>query len=118
MSVPTESMTEEQRRQLLRWRLVLGQRAQKCQCGAKGGPECSCAGPSMDLGDLASAGMGQQQGSGAPETDVFGIDGSLEMIYGERSAGLEGSNVNIPRWLGDIRRYFPQDVVAMVQKDA
>jgi Mg-chelatase subunit ChlD len=117
MSIPTESMTEEQRKQLLRWRLVLGQRAQKCQCGAKGGPECSCAGPSMDLGDLASAGMGGQ-GSGSPDEDIFGIDGSLEMIYGERGAGLEGSNVNIPRWLGDVRRYFPQDVVAMVQKDA
>jgi hypothetical protein len=117
MSIPTESMTEEQRKQLLRWRLVLGQRAQKCQCGAKGGPECSCAGPSMDLGNLAGAGM-DGQGSGSPEDDIFGIDGSLEMIYGERGAGLEGSNVNIPRWLGDVRRYFPQDVVAMVQKDA
>jgi hypothetical protein len=117
MSIPTESMTEEQRKQLLRWRLVLGQRAQKCQCGAKGGPECSCAGPSMDLGNLAGAGM-DGQGNGSPEDDIFGIDGSLEMIYGERGAGLEGSNVNIPRWLGDVRRYFPQDVVAMVQKDA
>src|SRR5262252_5577590 len=109
MSVPTESMTEEQRRQLLRWRLVLGQRSQQCQCGAKGGPECTCAGPSMNLGDLASA---------MPDTDSFGIDGALEMIYSERSAGLEGSKLNIPRWLGDIRRYFPQDVAAMIQKDA
>ena len=49
MSVPTTAMTEEQRQQLLRWRLVLGSRAQKCQCGAKGGPECSCTGSAMDL---------------------------------------------------------------------
>ncbi len=109
MSVPTATMTEEQRQQLLRWRLVLGQRAQKCQCGAKGGPECTCTGSAMDLSGLASA---------MPETDAFGMDGALEMIYQERSAGLESSNVNIPRWLGDIRRYFPQDVVAMIQKDA
>ncbi|HEY7125239.1 MAG TPA: VWA domain-containing protein [Ktedonobacterales bacterium] len=109
MSIPAETMTEEQRQQLLRWRLVLGQHAQQCQCGAKGGPECTCAGPSMDLGDLASA---------MPDTDSFGIDGALEMIYQERSAGLDASKLNIPRWLGDIRRYFPQDVAAMLQKDA
>ncbi len=111
MSVPTptEAMTEEQRQQLLRWRLVLGSRAQKCQCGAKGGPECSCTGSAMDIGGLADA---------MPDTDAFGIDGALEMIYQERGAGLEGSRVNIPRWLGDIRRYFPQDVAAMIQKDA
>jgi hypothetical protein len=102
-------MTEEQRHQLLRWRLVLGQRAQKCQCGAKGGPECSCTGSALDLSGLASS---------MPDTDAFGMDGALEMIYQERGAGLEGSKVNIPRWLGDIRRYFPQDVVAMIQKDA
>jgi hypothetical protein len=109
MSVPTAAMTEEQRQQLLRWRLVLGQRAQKCQCGAKGGPECSCTGSAMDISGLADA---------MPDTDAFGLDGALEMIYQERGAGLEGSNLNIPRWLGDIRRYFPQDVAAMIQKDA
>ncbi len=109
MSIPTAAMTEEQRQHLLRWRLVLGQRAQKCQCGAKGGPECSCTGSAMEMSGLADA---------MPDTDAFGLDGALEMIYQERGAGLEGSNVNIPRWLGDIRRYFPQDVAAMIQRDA
>ncbi|HLV97722.1 MAG TPA: VWA domain-containing protein [Ktedonobacterales bacterium] len=115
MSTPTATLTEEQRQQLLRWRLVLGSRAQKCQCGAKGGPECSCTGSAMDLGGLAGAGG---QDGAISEEDVFGIDGALEMIYQERSAGLGAGNVNIPRWLGDIRRYFPQDVTAMIQKDA
>lgn len=109
MSIPTTPMTEEQRQQLLRWRLVLGKRAEKCQCGAKGGPECTCTDAAMDLKGLAST---------MPDTDAFGIDNALEMIYQERGAGLEGSNLNIPRWLGDIRRYFPQDVAAMIQKDA
>jgi hypothetical protein len=111
MTTPTESLSDSQRQQLLRWRLVLGQRAQHCQCGAKGGPECTCAGPSMDLGDLASA---------MPEGDAFGIDGALEMVYREKDhpTSMEGSRPNIPRWLGDIRRYFPQDVVAMMQQDA
>ena len=109
MSISTETLTEEQRQQLLRWRLVLGQRAQKCQCGAKGGPECVCVGSAMDLGDLAGA---------MPDADAFGLDGTLEMVYQERQFSMEGSRPNIPRWLGDIRRYFPQDVVAMLQKDA
>ena len=109
MSVPTAPMTEEQRQQLLRWRLVLGSRAQKCQCGAKGGPECSCTGSAMDLSGLADA---------MPDTDAFGLDGALEMVYQERGAGQEDSKLSIPRWLGDIRRYFPQDVAAMIQKDA
>ncbi len=117
MAIPAEAMTEEQRKQLLRWRLVLGQRAQHCQCGAKGGPECRCAGPSMDLGGLAGAGLGGTEGDG-PEEDVFGLDGSLELVYRERQFSMEGSRPNIPRWLGDIRRYFPQDVVAMLQRDA
>ena len=49
MASPAEAMTEEQRRQLLRWRLVLGKGAEGCHCGARGGPECTCAGPAMGL---------------------------------------------------------------------
>ncbi|HLW01468.1 MAG TPA: VWA domain-containing protein [Ktedonobacterales bacterium] len=109
MSTSSDTMTKEQRQQLLRWRLVLGSRTEKCQCGAKGGPECRCTGSAMDLGGLADA---------MPETDAFGIDGALELAYQERQFSMEGSRPNIPRWLGDIRRYFPQDVVAMLQKDA
>src|SRR5215470_14552536 len=105
-------MTPTLQQQLLRWRLVLGQRAEGCQCGARGGPACACGiGPALSLDDLASA---------MPETDTFGLDGSLEMVYRERGrpTSMESSQPNIPRWLGDIRRYFPQDVVAMIQKDA
>ncbi len=109
MSIPRDTMTEQQRQQLLRWRLVLGSRAQKCQCGAQGGPDCRCTGSAMDLSGLADA---------LPDTDVFGVDGALELTYRERQFSMEGSRPNIPRWLGDIRRYFPQDVVAMLQKDA
>ena len=43
----------------------------------------------MDLGDLADA---------MPDTDAFGLDGALEMIYQERQFSMEGSRPNIPRW--------------------
>jgi hypothetical protein len=47
------------------------------------------------------------------------IDKALDFVYGEeRSAGLEGSAPYLPAWLGDIRRYFPREVVAFMQKDA
>ena len=36
----------------------------------------------------------------------------------ERSAGSEASSPKVATWLGDIRRYFPREVVAFMEKDA
>ncbi|MES2733259.1 MAG: VWA domain-containing protein [Bacteroidota bacterium] len=36
----------------------------------------------------------------------------------ERRGGLEGSQPSVARWLGDIRNYFPQSVVHVMQHDA
>ncbi|MEM9752823.1 MAG: VWA domain-containing protein [Planctomycetota bacterium] len=65
---------------------------------------------------------------GADEADGVGVDLSaadLEMdaalgaLYeAQRTAGLGGSNPNVPRWLGDIRKYFPKSVVQVMQRDA
>lgn len=96
-------MTKAQQRALLRWRLVLGRRAE----------EVPLPTGSLALAELAAL---------WPETDVFGLDGCLEFIYEQEPAlrfgGSDASRPHIPRWLGDIRRYFPQDVVALIQKDA
>jgi hypothetical protein len=35
-----------------------------------------------------------------------------------KKGGTEGSNPNVARWLGDIRKYFPQSVVQVIQNDA
>ena len=95
---------------LLRWRLVLGLPAgRSCPCGAgcKTGA-CGAAQAQID-GDLSLA----------------GLDRALAFLYNEnedrgdeRGAGLEGSAPYLPTWLGDIRRYFPRDVVAFMEKDA
>jgi Mg-chelatase subunit ChlD len=48
------------------------------------------------------------------------MDDALEALYdasGPRG-GLGGSNPKVARWLGDIRRYFPSEVVQVMQKDA
>ena len=73
---------------LERWRLILGQKAD---------PEEKTA--------LSEA--------------VKGMDAVLEALYDtERQGGLGRSSPNINRWLGDIRRYFPSQVVQVMQRDA
>ncbi|MCW1923613.1 VWA domain-containing protein [Luteolibacter arcticus] len=48
------------------------------------------------------------------------MDEALEALYdaGKSRGGLGGSNPRVARWLGDIRRYFPGEVVQVMQKDA
>ncbi|MBL9165996.1 MAG: VWA domain-containing protein [Planctomycetaceae bacterium] len=47
------------------------------------------------------------------------IDGALAALYdSDRKAGLGSSAPNVPRWLGDIRKYFPKSVVQVMQRDA
>src|SRR5262245_20427363 len=85
------------------------------------------------LGKEANQGLGQLAGrSRLLDGDQANLDEALGMIYGEgdptagdssassrkRSAGLGGSAPRLAKWLGDIRGYFPQDVVAVIQKDA
>ena len=72
-----------------RWRLILGEPA-KDACGS-------------DLSVLDR-----------------GMDKALSELYeeGTRRAGLGASKVNIARWLGDIRSYFPTPVIQLLQKDA
>ncbi len=56
----------------------------------------------------------------------FGLEGidlerdkAMEALYdNERRGGLGPSSPNVARWLGDIRTYFPQSVVQVMQKDA
>lgn len=74
---------------LRRWRLVLGSEPAGC------------------LGVSLSAEDGR-------------MDEALEALYdaAQQKGGLGGSNPKVARWLGDIRRYFPSEVVQVMQKDA
>jgi hypothetical protein len=92
--------------QLKRWRLILGRHAQDslAAMGGAGGLELS--------------------------PDQMGMDEALAAIYDEssgdsegqrgrsRSAGLGPSAPNLAKWLGDIRNYFKEDVVTVIQNDA
>ena len=47
------------------------------------------------------------------------IDRALAAVYdSDRAGGLGSSAPNVPRWLGDIRKYFPRSVVQVLQRDA
>lgn len=54
------------------------------------------------------------------------MDEALAAIYDStqsgsssgRSAGLGGSSPRLAKWLGDIRKYFSEDVVSVIQQDA
>jgi Mg-chelatase subunit ChlD len=47
------------------------------------------------------------------------LDKTLSALYdGDRQGGLGPSSPNVSRWLGDIRSFFPNTVVQVMQKDA
>lgn len=47
------------------------------------------------------------------------MDKALTALYdSDRQGGLGSSCPNVPRWLGDIRNYFPKSVVQVMQRDA
>jgi len=87
-----------------RFRLILGKTAEESLCQMRGG-----SGSILGAADLE-------------------IDAALDQIYseederpeerGERQAGLGRSAPRLAKWLGDIRSYFPRDVVAVIQQDA
>jgi Mg-chelatase subunit ChlD len=47
------------------------------------------------------------------------MDNTLEALYdSDRRGSLGGSSPNVSRWLGDIRTFFPNTVVQVMQQDA
>src|SRR5262245_7322758 len=87
--------------QLRRWRLILGRDAQAPLDGLGG---CALGGGDAEM-DAAL---------GAIYDEVPEDDGSPK----QRSAGLGGSAPRLAKWLGDIRTYFKEDVVSVIQADA
>lgn len=66
------------------------------------------------LGSDANDGTGY----GLSGTDLQ-ISNTLDALYdSERTGGLGASSPNVSRWLGDIRSFFPNTVVQVMQKDA
>lgn len=62
----------------------------------------------------------QNDGTGVTLKDAdLNMDRTLEALYdANRQGGLGPSSPNVSRWLGDIRTYFPNTVVKVMQQDA
>jgi len=88
-----------------RWRLVLGKTAEQelAQCAGTGGKPL-----------LGGEMIGMDEALGA----IYEVEDERPEEKGERSAGLGKSAPRIAKWLGDIRSYFPTDVVTVIQQDA
>ena len=89
-------MTEEQQKNMTRWRLILG----------------------SDANALSGAMMSERESL---------MDAALAAIYNDTSgegngsskgAGLGNSAPKLAKWLTDVRTFFPQDVVSVIQSDA
>lgn len=65
-------------------------------------------------------GGNEADGTGATlNAEELRIDRTLEALYdSDRAGGLGSSVPKVSRWLGDIREFFPQTVVQVMQRDA
>lgn len=89
--------------QLKRWRLVLGHHSQDQLAGMGGGQLELSEGQCLMDESLAAI---------YDETEGEGDGGT------GRSAGLGASSPRLSKWLGDIRSFFSEDVVTVIQQDA
>lgn len=96
------SLSPEDARALLRWRLALGAGAEK-------------AAPQLALAELGGA---AQEATGVSKAELPDLDRALGFVYEPRAASLAASRPYVPEWLGALRTFFRQDVVALVQRDA
>lgn len=90
---------------LQRWRLILGSASEEVLTGLGGG--------SLDL-DNDYRVMDEALAAIYDEAN----EGSLGVAKGQRSGSLGKSSPAVAKWLGDIRRFFPDDVVTVIQQDA
>ncbi|CAN5810966.1 VWA domain-containing protein [soil metagenome] len=86
-----------------RFRLILGKTSEAGLC-ALGNRSSALASDSVDIDDALD--------------QIYAIEEEKPEERGERSAGLGRSAPRLAKWLGDIRQYFPRDVVAVIQQDA
>src|SRR3984893_16383679 len=89
--------------QLTRWRLILGQHAQDSLAHMGGAGGCQICPKQMRMDEALAAIYDESGGEGKTK---------------QRNAGLGPSAPNLAKWLGDIRTYFREDVVTVIQNDA
>lgn len=92
-----EIMIDNKNSNMNRWRLILGN-----DSGAFNNVELNDKESIMDAALAA----------------IYDNDASREGKGGGKSAGLGKSSPNLAKWLTDVRTFFPQDIVSVIQSDA
>lgn len=89
-------MTEEKKQNMTRWRLILGE----------------------DTRALSNVGLSEQESiMDAALAAIY--DGDASQGGGSGKQGGKGRSMpNLAKWLTDVRTFFPQDVVSVIQSDA
>jgi Mg-chelatase subunit ChlD len=101
-ATPPSGLSPDDAQALLRWRLALG-------------PEAEGAASEMGLGGLGAF----AEAIGLEGERLGDLDDALGFVYGSAGPfGGRASRPNLPKWLGLIREFFREDVIALVQKDA
>jgi hypothetical protein len=103
-------MTTNRQEQMKRWRLILGA-ASEAKLHSLGGIPGDLLDDEARLMDEALAAIYDDTASGMGGSDSGSQGGS-------KSAGLGASSPKLAKWLGDIRSFFPPDVVSVIQADA
>lgn len=100
--------------QLRRWRLILGKSANETL------ESFSTGGMMLDPEDLIMDEALAAIYNGTSDTDASGIGAGAGSGSGKanRSAGLGPSAPKLAKWLADIRNFFSEDVVSVIQSDA
>jgi Mg-chelatase subunit ChlD len=103
MDIDPKDLSADDRLSLLRWRLALG-------------PEAETVAGGCGLNELGEA---SREAIGLGEERLHEFDKAMGFVYGhDRRGGSGASRPYIPTWLANLREFFNQEVVALVQKDA
>lgn len=94
--------------QISRWRLILGQSAEPQLAGYSPGGSIQLSEEEMIM-DRALAAIYDNTDGGAEAGSA---------AAGQRAAGQGKSAPRLAQWLGDVRSFFPEDVVSIIQNDA
>lgn len=95
---------------LTRWRLILGQEAEEALSGFGEGGRVNLSDDERIM-DAALAAIYDETGTG-------GNAGNPAAAGKGKGAGSGPAALHLSKWLGDVRSFFPEDVVSIIQSDA
>lgn len=103
------SAENRQENTVSRWRLILGQEAEEALSGYGEGGRLALTEEELIM-DAALAAIYDETGAGSSSGNAGTAKG--------KGAGTGRSAVHLSKWLGDVRNFFPEDVVSIIQSDA